>query len=347
MIRQGKKIIPFCAGQALKEFCDFFDVVQNIQYIVDNYKKGLAIEIKGRNIQIISAEEAGRLMTDEILVITSMQYIDELLEQLDSMPVFDKAAFYVSNLFEEEGENKEITIGRNARQLIPKKIHYCWFGKTHMPRQFQENIVTWKEKCPDYEIIRWDESNYDIKKNKYMLQAYNMQKWGFVPDYARIDIVNTYGGIYLDTDVELLKSLDELLKTNFFCGFEDKRNINFGLGFGSKSNNMILQEMLELYNGLDFINSDGSINLTASPVYQTEIMEKHGLKRNGLTQRTEEFFALSPEYLSPINAVGVGMPTQYSFSIHQYAATWFDEEQQSLKKRLINNYRLVLKRMEK
>ena len=345
MITEGKQIIPFCAGQALTELCDSYDMISNIPYIADNYKSGTIISLKGHDIPIVSIEEAGNRITDEVLVITSMQYIHEVLRQLDNMSIFEGMTFYISNLFTRENENRSIDLGEGEKQQIPKKIHYCWFGKTQMPLQFQRNIMTWKEKCPEYEIIRWDESNYDVTKNKYMSQAYTMKKWGFVPDYARLDIINTYGGIYLDTDVELLKPLDELRKVKLYCGFEDEKHINFGLGFGAQANNAILQEMIEMYEKMDFINSKGMMNLTASPVYQTQVMEKHGLIRNGHTQKKESFLALSPEYLSPINAVGVGTPTPYTYSIHQYAATWFDDEQQEKKSQLMNNYRLVLKRM--
>lgn len=347
MINLGRRIIPFCAGQALLDFCDRYDVVPYIECIVDNYKCGSQIFIKGYDIPVVSVKDIENSIRNELLVITSMQYADELIEQLDSMPAFDGVTFYISDLFKRKEENKDIVFDKTMEQLIPKRIHYCWFGKAEMPVQFQHNIMTWKEKCPDYEIIRWDETNYDVKRNKYMFQAYRMKRWGFVPDYARLDIINTYGGIYLDTDVELLKSLDELLKVNFFCGFESEKYIALGLGFGAKADNVILKKMMESYDKLDFINSDGTMNLTASPVYQTQVMEKFGLKRNGRTQMNDKFLALSSEYLAPINAIGIGNPTSYSYSIHQYAATWFDKEQQSLKKRLINNYRLVLKRMER
>ena len=102
--------------------------------------------------------------------------------------------------------------------MIPKKIHYCWFGGNPLPELAIRCIESWKKYCPDYEIIRWDESNYDVTKNKYMYQAYENKRWGFVPDYARLDIIYNYGGIYLDTDVELLNSLDDLLDQKCFLG---------------------------------------------------------------------------------------------------------------------------------
>ena len=109
--------------------------------------------------------------------------------------------------------------------MIPKVIHYCWFGKNELPEDAKRCIASWKKFCPDYEIIEWNETNYDVRKNKYMSDAYDEKKWAFVSDYARIDIIYNYGGIYLDTDVELLRPLDELLKDKMFCGWESRDSI--------------------------------------------------------------------------------------------------------------------------
>lgn len=113
-----------------------------------------------------------------------------------------------------------------------------------------------------------------------MLQAYENRKYGFVPDYARLDIIHQHGGIYLDTDVELIRSLDELLPYECYCGFEDKHYIALGLGFGAAKGNPLIQKMMETYENLDFVK-DGVLNLTASPVYQTKIMQDEGFLLNG------------------------------------------------------------------
>ena len=114
------------------------------------------------------------------------------------------------------------------KQMIPKKIHYMWLGGKEIPRNLQLCIDSWKKYCPDYEIVQWNESNYDIGKNKYMKMAYENKKYGFVPDYARLDILYNYGGIYMDTDVEVVRSLDDLLYQSAFCGVEKWQTINFG-----------------------------------------------------------------------------------------------------------------------
>ena len=236
-------------------------------------------------------------------------------------------------------------IKESSEIMIPKKIHYMWFGSKDLPENLQRCVDSWKKYCPDYEIIRWDESNYDISKCDYMRQAYEVKKWGFVPDYARLDIVNTYGGIYLDTDVELIRPLDEFLKFDLFCGFESQKFVAFGLGFGGKANHPILQEMMEVYDKIKFVNKDGSLNVIASPVYQTEVLVKHGLQQNGRSQKHENFVVFSKEYFAPINSYGFGTVTENTYSIHQYAATWFSEKQKLEKKKIEESYQFVMRRI--
>lgn len=339
----SKKIICFCAGQGFFDLCETYQLASKILYVVDNYKSGMKITTGEYEIPIVAVKEMGEEIQDCILVISSMKYIDELIPQLDQCEVCNNLIFYVPDIFIKEENQQEIY---NEKQpIIPKIIHYCWFGEGKMPDAFLRNIDTWKQHCPDYEIKCWNEGNYDITRNRYMRQAYEMKKWGFVPDYARLDIVNAYGGIYLDTDVELLKSLDVLLPYKLFCGFESITNVAFGLGFGSIKNNPILNEMMETYEKVDFINSDGTLNTIPSPVYQTQDLEKIGLIKNGRTQLLQNTIVLAPEYLAPINEFGYGKPTEMSFSIHHYAATWFNDEQQKVKNKIINNYKYVLKRL--
>lgn len=220
--------------------------------------------------------------------------------------------------------------------MIPKIIHYCWFGGTPLPQDVILCIESWKKFCPDYEIKRWDETNYDYQKNQYMADAYKEKKWAFVSDYCRLDVVHEYGGIYLDTDVELLKSLDPLLTEMMFCGFESRDPVMykknqvmemsaaFGLGFGAQKGHPYLKEMLELYSQLSFYNADGSLNLIACPRYQTSILIKHGLIPNNETQRIEKCIVYSPEYFCPQSNVTDKMLylTENTYSIHHFTVTW-------------------------
>ena len=160
---------------------------------------------------------------------------------------------------------------------IPKVIHYCWFGGNELSQKAVKCMESWKKYCPDWEIKEWNEQNYDVEKIPYIRDAYKEKKWAFVSDYVRLDVVWQYGGIYLDTDVELIKPLDFFLEEEVFFALEKKNLcINTGLGFGAVPENRILRQLMELYEKLSFYMEDGSLNLIACPRYNTEFFVKKG-----------------------------------------------------------------------
>ena len=112
--------------------------------------------------------------------------------------------------------------------MIPKIIHYCWFGGKKKPENVEQYILSWKNKCPDYEIREWNENNFDIKSNCFCKEAYEKKKWAFVSDYARLAILYKYGGIYMDTDVEVIKPFDNLLTYQAFLCFESSKMVSIG-----------------------------------------------------------------------------------------------------------------------
>lgn len=215
--------------------------------------------------------------------------------------------------------------------MIPKIIHYCWVGNCPKPKSVLYCIESWRKFCPDYRIIEWNESNYDFSKNKYMWQAYEAKKWGFVPDYARLDIVYQYGGIYLDTDVELVKNIDELLSHKAFMGFEDTGDgeffVNCGHGFGAEPGNEIIEAMRDLYDSVSFRNNDGSYNLLPSPNYTTEALRKFGLIQENKDQLLENMIIYASDVLCPKNfRTGKMHKTNRTVSIHHFTASWMDED---------------------
>lgn len=340
-----RQLICFCAGQKLYEFCKRFHMEEKILYVIDNFKCGQTMHIGSADIPILSMSQLDIRCRDAVCILTSMRTADEIIQQLDALDVCDQVELYAYELLTEAGKN--IIWRKNQPQIIPKKIHYCWFGGGKLPEHFQKNIDSWHRYCPDYEIIEWNEDNYDVSKNRYMKQAYKHKRWGFVPDYARLDIVNTYGGIYFDTDVQVVRSFDVLLQYDFFCGFENAGSVNFGQGFGAVKDHPVIRDMLNGYENLEFFRGDGSINTTPSPIYQTAVLEQWGLKKNGTVQQADHFLVLPPEYFSPVNEFGYGVPTENTFSIHQYAAAWYDEEQRKRKEKIIQNYEMIQKRIKK
>lgn len=216
---------------------------------------------------------------------------------------------------------------------IPKIIHYCWLGGNPKPKSVLKCISSWKKYCPDYEIIEWNESNLNLDANLYTRQAYDAKAWGFVPDYLRLWIIYTYGGIYLDTDVQMVKSFDSLLTESGFAGFEDDDHIAFGLGFGAEKGNIIIKKIMDLYDELVFINEDGSYNRTPSPHYTSIVMKELGIrKNNGEVQNVFGFKCFPPEYFCPKSfTTGLLKMTKNTYSIHQFDASWYSEEEQILK----------------
>ena len=180
-----------------------------------------------------------------------------------------------------------------------EKIHYCWFGGGELPDEYKKYIESWRKCCPDYEIIRWDESNYDVTKNRYMRQAYENKKWAFVSDYARVDIIYHQGGIYLDTDVELVKNFDEFLKWDLFCGFESFDYVAWGVGFGAVKEHEILKDVLNEYEKRSFLKEDGSFDRISMTVDEIAESFNAGRSEYRAEQAAKEAPAIEPETEAP------------------------------------------------
>ena len=211
--------------------------------------------------------------------------------------------------------------------MIPKKIHYCWVGGNPLPKEAQKCIKSWKKYCPEYEIIEWNEHNYDFSKNRYMKEAYEAKKWGFVPDYARLDIIYQHGGVYLDTDVELLRPLDKLLQYKGFAGFESPQSVALGLGFGAEAGNRTIKKLMDSYENLRFLNDDGTLNLVPSPRLNTEVLKAEGLQQNNTLQTVGDLTIFPSDYFCPRFGYG-GKPhkTKNTFSDHHFDASWASEK---------------------
>lgn len=227
--------------------------------------------------------------------------------------------------------------------MIPKKIHYCWFGGHPKPKLTEKCIKSWKKFCPDYEIIEWNESNFTLDEMPlYVRQAYEAKKWAFVTDYVRLRVVYEYGGIYLDTDVEIIKPLDNLLNNKAYFGFEDNKFVNTGHGFGAEAGAEILKEMMADYNGILFILADGSFDKTPCPQRNTEAFLRKGLEQNNSRQVIEGGVLILPsEHFAPKNwKTGELNITENTYSVHHYDASWYTPEQQRARKKRLREERL-------
>lgn len=228
--------------------------------------------------------------------------------------------------------------------MIPKTIHYCWFGGKPLPKSVKDNIKTWKKQCPNYKIIQWDESNYDISANDYTRQAYERGKYAFVTDYARLEIVHEYGGIYLDTDVELIKPLDAFLKYDAFFAMEEAGRVNTGLGFGSTKNNEILDQTKHQYDNQLFYDGNKE-NLKTCIEYSAPVFENLGLANKNKTQyfNQSRIAVFATDVFCPQSLeTGKTAITNDTVSIHHYDSSWKKHPQIS---RHLTKYKIRLRKL--
>ena len=216
--------------------------------------------------------------------------------------------------------------------MIPKKIHYCWFGGKPLNKLGKKCIKSWKKYFPDYEIIEWNESNFDFNCCQYVKEAYEAKKWAFVSDYARYKILYEQGGVYFDTDVEVIAPFDDILEKGSFMGCENPMNnpkirVAPGLGIAVEPGLPFYKEILDDYEKSSFLNGDGSLNLYTIVDRTTDLLTVHGLECRNEIQTVAGINVYPSEYFCPLNMdTGKLEKTKNTRSIHRYAATWVDSK---------------------
>lgn len=225
--------------------------------------------------------------------------------------------------------------------MIPKVIHYCWFGRNPLPKSALKCIDSWRKFFPDYVIKEWNENNFDVNAIPYTKEAYEAKKYAFVSDYARFKILYENGGVYFDTDVKVIKPFDEIIERGAFMGREAgaylKNIISHyqgeclavapGLGLGVNPGHPIYKEFLDLYDNLSFKNQDGSLNVKTIVSYTSEILVKHGLgDDNKHPQNIDGIWIYPADVFCPMDHTrGCKVTiTPNTVSIHLYDASWSD-----------------------
>lgn len=202
--------------------------------------------------------------------------------------------------------------------MIPKIIHYIWLGKNPKPREVNVCIKSWNRYCPDYKIIEWNEDNLPVIENQYFREAYNAKKWAYASDYARLWVIYHYGGIYLDTDVELIKSLDSLLHHSCFFGRKKGSLVNTGLGFGAEKGHPIIKDMLDDYEGVPFVKESGEFDLESCPSRNSQCLIQRGMLLEDVYQEIEGAAIYPQEYFDPKDVyTRQTVLTSNTYSIHQ------------------------------
>ena len=206
---------------------------------------------------------------------------------------------------------------------IEKTIHYCWFGGNGKNKLIKKCMNSWKKYMPEYEIKEWNEDNFDINCNKYVRQAYDCKKYAFVTDYARLKIIYENGGIYFDTDVEVLKNFSDLLKEKGYLGFENKKNINTGIGFAAHKHNEVLKKLMQTYEDINFVDENGNIDMTPCTIRNMELLEKLGLQYSDEIQEFEDFLVYPPKYFCGFDLDNSCYQIENeTITVHHYNGSW-------------------------
>lgn len=207
--------------------------------------------------------------------------------------------------------------------MIPKTINYCWFGGKEKPKSITKCIESWKKFCPQYEIIEWNEDNFDLQCCDYVKEAAGGKKWAFVSDYARFWILYNYGGVYLDTDVEMIKPLHQIVANGPFMGCEEIGKVNPGLGMAAEPKMKIFKEILDYYSTQHFLHKNGVENEETVVTKVTNILIRHGLKNKNVIQKVAGILIYPTAYFSPIDyRTKEKNMTTNTVMIHHYAASW-------------------------
>lgn len=349
---KGKKIICFGAYVMPIGMCNTYRDLQleeRIIYMVDNdaHKQGQYFDLCGYPKKILSPDElAQKADADTVILITSGYYA-VIIEQLEQYTTLTNTECYVYPLMKSLYSSYEKVTVRHAKDaLIPKRIHYFWIGGNKKPDIVKYCIDSWYKYCPDYEIKEWNEDNYDIQKNPFIWEAYQAKKWAFFTDFARLDVVYTEGGIYLDTDVEIIRPIDDLLYNEAYFGIGNYGRVATGLGFGSIKGNDLIKYLMRAYEETSFRNASGICDLTTNTIRETPIFEKLGFRQEDRFQMVRGAAIFPSDVFCP-NVPGTDIVniTENTFSIHHNYFSWASDEEKKQYMESIRSTQNVIERM--
>lgn len=229
--------------------------------------------------------------------------------------------------------------------MIPKIIHYCWFGYGEMPEQAVRCMASWHRLMPDYEYRLWDESVFDVSLNSYTMEAYQAKKYAFVSDYIRLWALEREGGIYLDVDVEVIKAFDDLLCYKAFAGFEGSKHSPVGTCvMATEAHGEWISELLLAYQNRHFLKEDGSFDMTTNVQFVSAKMSEHGFVQNGKEQDYKDLHVFPVDFFSPKQTTGEYFLSPNTYCDHLGLGTWYGEDWKSKILKLVgvrNGARLI------
>lgn len=341
-----KDIYIYGIGDVFRKFIKreiFKDIHQSIKGYIDNGQVGKEIMIFGQSY-IVHSVEFLKKVSPCIVLLCGIKYMDDMYQALCEQDLPDGVECFILPLIWAVSGGQDdtdvkclIEDGKDVASRIEKRIHCFWFSNDRKPKEYQNCIDSWKRVCPDYEIIEWNARNYDYTRNLFMKQAFERKKWAFVSDFARLDVIYNYGGIYLDMDVELLKTLDPLLRFNAFFNFGTQNDVDLGSGFGSIKGNTFVKKLLEVYKDKEFVDKSGNMlmNQFIQPELLRESFSRQGFSMNGKMQLVENMLILPRKYYTPVDEFFLQNMAQCDDTrgIHHYNAGWWTKEWQEERER--------------
>ncbi|MBO4368158.1 MAG: hypothetical protein J5859_05560, partial [Clostridia bacterium] len=250
---------------------------------------------------------------------------DERLAAFEAIPSIFLEALYEDILLL-SADKPPLDYRKNAGAQIPKLIHAIWFSEDPMPELYRRCLASWKKYAPDYEIRLWNMETYKAGHCLFFEQAAEQGNWAFASDYARADLLRRYGGIYMDLDVEMLRPIDDLLYNDAYMSFESRDRIECGSGMGAGPGHPVIQEICESYENRPYLKADGTWDNSTCPVRYTQVIEKHGLKKNGGFQQVEDITVYPFEVLTGKSFdTGIIYSTELSYTLHHHNGSWIPD----------------------
>jgi len=353
---RNDQIVCYGAGRMLVQLveliCPQYHFEQRIAFVVDSNTNlhNTVVSINGREFRVRSMDDVleNATINDLVFCITSLADIDifsilKTHKKLKNCPVYSLAPLWVfeQTRIAESAERPPTGYRMCTTPQIPKVLNYAWFGGNTMPDKNKRCIDSWRKFCPDYQIVEWNEGNYDVSSHHFPRDAYAARKYAFVADFAKLQLAYQYGGIFLDVDVEIIKNLDELLYNTAYCGFHNHYEVAFGLGLGTVAGLPIVKELLDMYD--DTIFSADDTGKLACNILQTQGLQRYGLILNGSFQIIDGLAVYPTEYFNPILFTsGQAKITENTYSAHFPDVSWEDERLTSDRARISAHIQRIL-----
>ncbi len=345
---KNRKIIIFGTGSyyEILQKTNFIEVCDNIAYVIDNNPRSekiacFGIEKKLYHPQKITEEE------DCIVVITSPVYMYDMYMQLEDMKLKGNIDCYTLPFMQMISKNDmdvrllEQVYMDNGIGSIPKIIHSFWFSGEDKPYEYQRCIDTWKYKCPDYEIIEWNQKNYDWTKNKFCERAIEVGAWAYASDFARLDVINQMGGFYMDMDVEILKTFDDLLYNKGLFSYSNQITIDLAT-FAAQKDNDLVKKLLLLYENIEIPSTKKEYMSFFQPKFIQQELMKYGLSGKGELQEINGNVFLPRTFFMPMDTIIFEMSalSEYSYSVHYDNFGWNASKENIRNKKIESNRKL-------